>query len=677
MGALRIDRELDIRTRSLIIAASGWVLFVGALVRLRIAHDVPLPPLHPFAWLFAGMMQDVAVLLIAGALALVSTRWFPRSTRALFLAFAAAVSVLHIFRSEAVVFYGDVIRPEDLHGDIPWTLALGSLTGTPAFLFSLALITGVLVPALARRIGETDISWLLLGRMVRLGAISAVAAFVLAIFVPRIGLARTPIVALFAIEREAMDSPHERFDVPKPAISPTAIRAFAGAELDREYVDFEYPLAYRPGPANELVTLRSPVKPNIVFILLESVRAEEVGCYGADPPGVTPNLDALARDGIRVDGAFSAGTYTASGEVAAWYGLPPIPREVLMTSRPSVEATGLPEVLRASGWRSLLWIHGGDSNFYRRDSFYVPRGFQIIDGRSFPSSEPSTNWGYSDRALVRNSITIFDHARAPFAAMMLTVSNHHPFQLPPDANPPMPLPTSGANATLKRSGDMVQTIHYTDEAIGDFFRLARKRPWFANTIFIITGDHGSAIPPYQRPISTNETLLQLMHRVPLIIYSPLLPRGIVIQGPASHIDLLPTILRLIHFRAITGLGTDLFNERALRARVLPMWNAHQRVLTLATRGRIYHASYRASAPLDLLGAPTETLIDPVHDPLGVHNLAAIEPKTTQRFHDLANIYVTIYPWLVVHGRSGLPPELLRRDLSPPPKAPPAPAVVSR
>ncbi|MEO6260148.1 MAG: LTA synthase family protein, partial [Thermoanaerobaculia bacterium] len=653
-----IDQDADIRTRSLVIAASGWALFVGAVVRLRIAHDVPLPPTHPFAWLFAGMLQDVAVFLLAGALALVCARRLPRTTRLLFFALAAAISMLHIFRSEAVVFFGDVIRPEDLRGDIPWTLAIGSLTGMPAFLFCLALLAGALVPALARRIRETDTSWLPLRRMVVFGAISAVAAAVLSAVVPRIGLARNPIVSIFAIQAEAMDSPHERFDVPKPAMSPTAIRQFAGPEPDRDYVDFEYPLAYRPRPANELVEMRSAIKPNIVFILMESVRAEEVGCYGADPPGVTPNLDALARDGVRVDGAFSAGTYTASGEVAAWYGLPPIPHEVLMTSRPSVEVTGLPEILRASGWRSLLWIHGGDSNFYRRDSFYVPRGFQIIDGRSFSTSEPSTNWGYSDRALVRNSITIFDKARAPFAAMMLTVSNHHPFELPADADPPMPLPTAGASRTLKRSGDMVQTVRYTDAAIGDFFRLARKRPWFKNTIFIITGDHGSAIPPYQRPISTNETLLQLMHRVPLIIYSPLLPGGMVIQGPASHIDLLPTILRLIHVSANTGLGTDLFDEQALSARVLPMWNAHQRVLTLATRRRIYHASYRAGGKLEL-ETPIETLVDPVHDPLGVHNLAAIEAKTTEHFHDLANIYATIYPWLVVHGRSGLPPELRR------------------
>ncbi len=60
--------------------------------------------------------------------------------------------------------------------------------------------------------------------------------------------------------------------------------------------------------------------------------------------------------------------------------------------------TGLPEMLRGLGWRSFLWIHNSDQNFYRRDRFYLPRGFRIIDGKDFPIREPRTNWGFSDRA---------------------------------------------------------------------------------------------------------------------------------------------------------------------------------------------------------------------------------------------------------------------------------------
>src|SRR5437868_1654937 len=147
------------------------------------------------------------------------------------------------------------------------------------------------------------------------------------------------------------------------------------------------------------------VKPNIVIVLMESLRTSEVGAYGGNPPNLTPSLDALARDGIRVDDMFSCGTYTAAAELALWYGMPPVPRETLITSRPHVDITGLPEILRGAGWNTMLWLHGGDLDFYRRDLFYLPRGFRVVDARAFPKDDPSTNWGYSDRALARHAIT--------------------------------------------------------------------------------------------------------------------------------------------------------------------------------------------------------------------------------------------------------------------------------
>lgn len=647
---------------SLLVATSGWLLIVGLLVRIRIAHDTPLPSSEPVAWFVTGTLQDIAVVAFAIAAALAAGRIVPRIARASFVALAAILGLLHIVRSEAVVFFGNVIRPEDLHGDVPLTLALGSLRGTPMVLFVASVVLACAVPWVARRLGP--LPWCTLVPALAVGTISGAISIAFSIFVPRAGLARNPVVALFAIEHEAMESPHERFDVQKPSVSPTAIREFLGLPNDRKYVDFEYPLAYVPSGGNELVGLPAGVKPNIVFLVMESVRAEEVGCYGADPPNVTPNIDALARDGIRFDPAYSAGTYTASGEIATWYGLTPIPREVLMTSRPDLEATGIPELLRLAGWRSFFWIHGGDSNFYRRDSFYIPRGFRVIDGRSFASTEPSTNWGYSDRSLANNAVIVLNRAREPFAAMVLTLSNHHPFLLPADADPPMPLPPASHSSTrTRRTPDMVQTIHYTDEAIGDFFRQARKRPWFARTIFVITGDHGSLIEPYLRPISNRHVLLELSQRVPLIIYSPLLQGGITVAAPASHIDVMPTLLQLIHAPVRTGLGVDLFNPAERESRVLPMWNAHQRTLTLVTKKWIYHAQYGGTAPVEE-SAPAETLIDAVRDPGGQHNVALVQPAVTAHFRQLAHIYVSIYPWLVVHGRTGIPPEMRRRNFAP-------------
>ncbi len=653
------------RTSALILVLSGWSLFVSAIVRLRIHRDVPLPSNEPLSWLLTGTLQDVTVLGIAALCTLAIARWRPaiRVAEIGFTLFVIAITFLIIVRSEAVVFFGAVIRPEDLRGDVPITVAIRSLTGAPAILTALASVALVCALLIGRRIDPSRVAWLGMGALAGITVTSAMGAALLTRVVARASLAYNPIVSLMAIEEERMESPGARYAVRAPSVPVEAIRDFAGRSESRHYLDAAFPLARLSGSGDEPPSIRDDVKPNIVFIVMESLRAEEVGCYGADPPGVTPNLDALARDGIRVDPAFSAGTYTASAELAIWYGLPPIPKEVLITSRPSVAITGLPEILREAGWRTLLWIHSGDSNFYRRDSFYLPRGVQVIDGRSFPKSEPSTNWGYSDRALMRNAITALDRANQPFAAMLLTVTNHHPFALPSDADPPMPLPSIRSGTIGVRTSEMIQTVHYTDEAIGDFIRAARQRPWFAHTIFVVTGDHGSSIPPYHRAISTNDILLDLHNRVPLIIYSPLLPGGVVLRGPASHIDIMPTILRLIQFPATTGMGVDLFDRHAMAGRVMPVWNGHQRVLTLMSATRTYRATYSGLGQLDEQ-TPAEKLIDSARDLAGEHDLSRQEPETLARFHELARTYTSVYPWLVAHGRSGLPPAMLHPKATP-------------
>ena len=61
-----------------------------------------------------------------------------------------------------------------------------------------------------------------------------------------------------------------------------------------------------------LATLNSiaadkPVHPNIVFILADDTGIDDYGCYGSDRfKGKTPNIDALAKSGIRFERCYSA-----------------------------------------------------------------------------------------------------------------------------------------------------------------------------------------------------------------------------------------------------------------------------------------------------------------------------------------------------------------------------------
>jgi phosphoglycerol transferase MdoB-like AlkP superfamily enzyme len=111
----------------------------------------------------------------------------------------------------------------------------------------------------------------------------------------------------------------------------------------------------------------------------------------------------------------------------------------------------------------------------------------------------------------------------------MTTSNHRPYTYP-DGRIDIP---SGSG----REG----AVKYTDYAIGAFLREARDRPWFRDTIFVITADHGASA-------RGTEDIPVERYRIPLWIHAP----GLVAPGRVdrlmSQIDIAPTLLGLLHAR---------------------------------------------------------------------------------------------------------------------------------
>ena len=62
--------------------------------------------------------------------------------------------------------------------------------------------------------------------------------------------------------------------------------------------------------------------PNVILIVLDSVRADHMSCYGYDRP-TTPNIDRIAEDGIVYDRAYSASCWTLPSHASLFTGLYP------------------------------------------------------------------------------------------------------------------------------------------------------------------------------------------------------------------------------------------------------------------------------------------------------------------------------------------------------------------
>ena len=112
----------------------------------------------------------------------------------------------------------------------------------------------------------------------------------------------------------------------------------------------------------------------------------------------------------------------------------------------------------------------------------------------------------------------------PFYTLVLTVSNHRPFTFPTDVVQPLP--------GLKRRDNAVR---YADYALGRFLRAAQSHDFYADTLFVLMGDHGARVyGAAEIPLGSYE--------VPILFLGPGIERGRRIDTLSSSLDVPPTIL---------------------------------------------------------------------------------------------------------------------------------------
>jgi len=312
--------------------------------------------------------------------------------------------------------------------------------------------------------------------------------------------------------------------------------------------------ALQPAEVEDAVAQMGPFtrRPrNVVLISVESLSAEFLGAYGSKA-GLTPNLDRLAAGGLQFTRFFATGTRTVRGLEALSLGVPPVPGQSIVRRPDNEHLATVGEILEHQGYR-IVFLYGGYGYFDNMNAYFRGNDYEIVDRSDFPAeSIPFENaWGVADEALYANALRVFDGAAAqgkPFFAHIMTTSNHRPFTYP-DGRIDIPSP-----------GGREGGVKYTDYAIGELIAQARKKPWFADTLFVITADHCAAVAGKTRlPVGS--------YRIPLILYAPaLVPPGVDTRL-ASQIELPPTILDLLGARGDDHFfGQGLFEDAALAPR---------------------------------------------------------------------------------------------------------------
>lgn len=313
---------------------------------------------------------------------------------------------------------------------------------------------------------------------------------------------------------------------------------------------------------------------NVVLVSIESLGSDYVDAFGG-ARGLTPNLDQLAAESLIFTNLYATGLRTVRGLEAISLSVPPTPGRAVPIR---VNNKGLPTlgmVFRQHGYDSL-YLYGGYSLFDNMKDFFSGNGYVVIDRSAIASSDITheTIWGVADEDLYNLALRELD-ARAKlgrkFFAHIMTTSNHRPYTYPAGR---VSIPShSGRNGA----------VQYTDWAIGEFMRKARKRPWFQNTVFVFVADHTSHgrgridLPPEN-------------YRIPLLIYSPGFIDHRTVDDVASQIDIAPTLLALLnmgydsHFYGQNILQEAQYHPRAFMANYLTVgYMEHGMIVELGPR----------------------------------------------------------------------------------------------
>lgn len=339
--------------------------------------------------------------------------------------------------------------------------------------------------------------------------------------------------------------------------------------------DPRYPFAHAertPDTLGPLFDTKPGAPPNLVFIIVEGLGRSFSG-PGARYGSFTPFLDALAGRSLYFEN-FLAGQGRTFGVLPTVFGsLPFGDNGMSALGERMPRHASLLAILKGQGYH-LSYASGSNLEFDNQGLFLRREGVDnfVSEADYKPPYQRSNYWGYDDRALMETAIARQrDDTRQPSVRIIQTTSTHDPFTFP---DKPAYLRKVGerlaalgiaedANPAYTAQREVFASILFADDALRLYFEQAAQLPGYANTIFIVTGDH-------RLPELPMETRIERYH-VPLIVFSPMLKAPRSIKAVSSQFDIAPSLLAFLGHGyglrtpdQVAWLGTGLDTEPTFR-----------------------------------------------------------------------------------------------------------------
>ncbi|MGH9662840.1 MAG: sulfatase [Bryobacteraceae bacterium] len=401
---------------------------------------------------------------------------------------------------------------------------------------------------------------------------------------------------------------------------------------------------------------KPPRPPNVLFITVDTLRADHLSCYGYYRK-TSPYIDGLAAEGTRFARDYTVIPLTGPSHFALLTGR--YPQEIGVrrngVAPPSdMKLVSLPQVLRRHGYRRGAFVSAWPlvSHLTHMDRWFdhfdedMPRRYQLFN---------SSRWAEDVTPKALKWLQRHGKGKKPFFLWVHYFDPHSPyefrdaFQPQPVAGiepPPMPWKDDGMPNRI-RSYD--SEIYYADHYIGKLLNALDKLGVRDSTLVVLTADHGESLGEHGY-VGHGRHLYENIVHVPLIFRLPgKVAAGKVVDTPVSSIDVAPTILDVALGDWTKGhASTPFFTGKSLAASVTGASEPDDR--------RAYYVTFAGKkgympAWFSWLWVADEDLPLSFGHADGEHKVVWRPDDKLLRIEDLAKDPLERGPWIVKPGSS--------------------------
>jgi arylsulfatase A-like enzyme len=382
---------------------------------------------------------------------------------------------------------------------------------------------------------------------------------------------------------------------------------------------------------------------NVLFVLIDTLRADHLGTYGYERP-TSPTLDYFTGRGVRFDRHLSQSSWTKSSMASLWTALNPVSTGITRYEHGLPDEAQMPaEIFRDAGFQTVGLFRNG----WVAPRFGFGQGFEVytrptgtrIDAE-LRRDNPTLRVGGSDADAIDVAVEFIRNAERdrPWFLYVHLMDVHEY--------------TYSEETALFGSSHVDlydNSIRWVDSVMNHLLSFLAESGELDHTLIVLTSDHGEAfrergIEGHARAVYRETTI------VPFMIFFPFtLDPGVTIDVHTSGVDVWPTILDLLGLPALgSGEGVSRKPEilAALRgdgpasepgpayAFLDQRWGqppSENLFLTVA----VVDGRHRYVLTQEGGAGTKRELFDSVADPAERHNIASEEPDVAERMDELA------------------------------------------